>query len=96
MDREMIMAKTAKELYRERENRVLDAIALRKPDRVPIAVLFGFFPAKCAGVTAQEAMYDPEKLFDAQMKTLLEFQPDMDQAPFAIRSSGSYSRCSRF
>jgi uroporphyrinogen-III decarboxylase len=55
---------------------------------VPIVVLFGFFPAKYAGLTVEEAMYDPEKLFDAQLKALLEFAPDMDQAPFAIRSLG--------
>ncbi len=82
------MKKNAAELYEERERRVLDAIALRKPDRVPILVLFGFFPAKYAGMTVEEAMYDPEKLFDAQLKTLLEFQPDMDQAPFANRFLG--------
>ena len=82
------MAETPQELYREREKRVLDAIALRKPDRVPILVLFGFFPAKYVGMTIKEAMYDPDKLFDAQMKTLLEFKPDMDQAPFAIRFLG--------
>ena len=82
------MAKTPEELYQEREKRVLDAIALRKPDRVPIAVLFGFFPAKYAGMTVEEAMYDPDKLFDAQLKALLEFQPDMDQAPFANRFLG--------
>lgn len=82
------MAKTSEELYGEREKRVLDAIALKVPDRVPIVVLFGFFPAKYAGLTVEEAMYDPEKLFDAQLKALLEFAPDMDQAPFAIRSLG--------
>jgi len=82
------VAKTSEELYGEREKRVLDAIALKVPDRVPIVVLFGFFPAKYAGLTVEEAMYDPEKLFDAQLKALLEFAPDMDQAPFAIRSLG--------
>lgn len=82
------MAKTSEELYGEREKRVLDAIALKVPDRVPIVVLFGFFPVKYAGLTVEEAMYDPEKLFDAQLKALLEFAPDMDQAPFAIRSLG--------
>jgi len=82
------VAKTSEELYGEREKRVLDAIALKVPDRVPIVVLFGFFPVKYAGLTVEEAMYDPEKLFDAQLKALLEFAPDMDQAPFAIRSLG--------
>ena len=82
------MKKDAAELYKEREKRVVDAIALRKPDRVPILPLFGFFPTKYAGMTVEETMYDPDKLFDAQLKTLLEFQPDMDQAPFANRFLG--------
>ncbi len=82
------MGKTAEELYNEREKRVMDAIALRKPDRVPIMALFGFFPAYYAGFSVEEVMYDADKLFDAQMKTLLEFEPDMDQAPFAIRLLG--------
>ena len=82
------MREDAAELYRQREKRVNDAIALRVPDRVPIEVLFGYFPAKYSGMTVKEVMYDPDKLFEAQMKTLLEFQPDMDQAPFANRFLG--------
>ncbi|HAM50608.1 MAG TPA: hypothetical protein DCP92_07900 [Nitrospiraceae bacterium] len=88
MDWRMIMREDAAELYRQREKRVNDAIALRVPDRIPIEVLFGFFPAKYSGMTIEEVMYDPDKLFDAQLKVLLEFQPDMDQAPFAIRFLG--------
>jgi len=82
------MAKTSEKLYRDREKRVMDAIALRVPDRIPIEVLFGFFPAKYSGMTIEEVMYDPEKLLQAQMKTLLEFQPDMEQNPFGIRFLG--------
>ena len=76
------------ELYLQREKRVNDAIALRKPDRVPIEVLFGFFPAKYAGMTVQEVMYDPDKMFEAQLKSLTEFKPDMEQNPFALRFLG--------
>ena len=82
------MKEDAAELYRQREKRVTDAIALRVPDRVPIMVLFGFFPAKYSGMTVEEVMYDPEKLLHAQLKTLLEFKPDMEQNPFAIRFLG--------
>ena len=49
----MIM-KTPEELYAEREKRVLDAIALKKPDRVPIMVMFGFFPARYLGMTVED------------------------------------------
>jgi len=82
------MSENAEVRYKEREKRVMDAIALKVPDRVPIMVLFGFFPIKYVGMTIKEAMYDPDKLFDAQLKPLLEFKPDMDQAPFAIRFLG--------
>lgn len=75
-------------LYMEREKRVNDAIGLRKPDRVPIVVLFSFFPARYSGMTHEEVMYDPEKLMRAQLKTLLDFQPDMDQSPFPARFLG--------
>lgn len=82
------MSETVEELYRQRERRVNDAIALRVPDQVPIEVLLAFFPAKYSGFTVEEVMYDPEKLMQAQLKTLLEFQPDMDQNPFGLRFLG--------
>lgn len=82
------MSESAEEHYRQREKRVTDAIGLKKPDRVPIMVLFGFFPARYAGLTIQEAMYDPDKMWDAQWKTLNEFQPDMDQNPYFLRYLG--------
>src|SRR5512136_2026142 len=88
MDWRMIMREDAAELYRQREKRVNDAIALRVPDRVPIEVMFAFFPARYSGVTVEEVMYDPEKLFKAQLKTLLDFKPDMDQNPFGLRFLG--------
>jgi len=82
------MSEKAEELYRQREKRVNDAITLKKPDRVPIMVLFGFFPARYSGYTVQEVMYDPEKMWQAQWKTLTEFQPDMDQNPYFLRYLG--------
>jgi hypothetical protein len=82
------MSEKTEELYAQREKRVNDAIALRTPDRVPIEVMFAFFPAKYSGFTAEEVMYDPEKLMQAQLKTLLDFEPDMDQNPFGMRFLG--------
>jgi uroporphyrinogen-III decarboxylase len=82
------VGKTPEELYKEREHRVLDTIALRKPDRVPILAHFSFFPAKYSGFTPEEVMYDPEKLWKAQWKTMTEFEPDMDNNPFGLRFLG--------
>ncbi len=82
------MSKTAEELYAEREKRVLDAIALKKPDRVPVVALFSFFPAGYSGMTVEEVMYDPDKLWQAYWRAMTEFEPDMDQNPFALRFLG--------
>ena len=82
------MTESAAELFAQREKRISDAIALRVPDRVPILVFFGFFPARYAGMTVQEVMYDPDKIWQAQTKTLFDFQPDGDQNPYLLRYLG--------
>lgn len=71
------MGKTGQELYHERKKRMDDAIALRVPDRVPIWFQdASFFPAKYAGITFKEAMYDSDKVFSAYKRTFLDFEPD--------------------
>lgn len=76
------MNETGERLYQEREKRVSDAIALRKPDRLPIIVRFHFFPGTYAGMTAEELMYDPEKTAESYWKVIRDFEPDMIQNPF--------------
>ena len=71
------MEKTPGELFKERTKRVEDAIRLHVPDRVPFVPSFQFFPAKYAGISCQEAMYDYDKLGMALKKLILDFQPDM-------------------
>jgi uroporphyrinogen-III decarboxylase len=82
------VGKTPDELYQERERRFNDAIRLKVPDRVPIAVLGNFFPAKYAGITCEEAMYDYEKLAAATRKTIIDFDFDLYVNPFGIYSIG--------
>ncbi len=76
------MSKTAEQLYLEREKRVIDAIELRMPDRVPILAGFQFFPAVYAGFTARDLMYDPERTRESFLKVVRDFEPDMVQNPF--------------
>jgi hypothetical protein len=76
------MDKTAEQLYYEREKRVTDVIALRMPDRVPIIPRFNFFPAAYTGMTAEELMYDPEKIGESYWKVLQDFEPDMIENPY--------------
>jgi len=73
----MAEKKTAAALYQERLKRIEDAIQLKVPDRVPIFVNFGYLPAKYAGVTCEDAFFDPVKWHEASKKTVLDFQPDM-------------------
>jgi hypothetical protein len=51
-------------------------------------VSWGFLPALQSGMTIQEVMYDPEKLWTSQWKVTLEFRPDMEQNPYGLRFLG--------
>ena len=70
------MGKTPQQLYEERVKRVEDAIQLKKPDRVPIALSLGYFPAKYAGISCADAFYNPIKWNEASKKTVIDFEPD--------------------
>jgi uroporphyrinogen-III decarboxylase len=69
--------KTGKELRREREQRITNAVNLRITDRVPVSCELGFFAAKYAGVPCSAAYYDFDSWMTAYRKTLRDFQPDM-------------------
>ena len=86
---------TSDSLYRMREKRVVDAVELRVPDRVPVTASFAFFPARYCGCTMKEMMYDPDKLWEVHLKTTRDFEPDIAQNPFPGNSLGSSSRCPR-
>ncbi len=68
--------KSTEELYQERNKRVNDAIHLEIPDRVPIDMSLGYFPAKYTGVPCSVVYYEPEKWLEAVRETVLDFQPD--------------------
>ncbi len=71
------MEKTARQLRKEREKRIMDTVELRIPDRVPIICAMGYFPAKYVGIPCSAAYYDYDAWYDAYQKTLRDFQPDM-------------------
>ena len=81
---------SAEELFQERRRRIQAAIALEVPDRVPIWFQdLSFFPARYAGITFEEAMYDSQKLFSAYRKTIVELEPDLYFNPgHAIHTPG--------
>jgi len=78
------MTATAQEAYQQRLNRILDAVALKVPDRVPVLLLNHFFAAKYANITLKEAYHDPEKWYQANKKMVLDLDPDLYQAPWML------------
>jgi hypothetical protein len=70
--------KSTEELYEEREQRVRDAIEMKVPDRVPVALLISYFPsAYVKGVKNSDSYYNPVKWFEAVKKTIIDFEPDI-------------------
>ncbi|MBI5250595.1 MAG: hypothetical protein HY912_13980 [Desulfomonile tiedjei] len=76
------------QLLLERGKRVADAVALKKPDRVPIACLWDFFPAKWKGVSVKDAMYNHELMFETWGECMEHFAPDTVDNPFPLRGFG--------
>ena len=80
------MGKTPEELLQERKKRIMDTIALKVPDRVPLYLPIGIFGTKYAGMAAQEA-FDPantEEWFGINEKLLLEYEPDFFLGPNTV------------
>jgi len=74
-------SRSGETLYRERERRLLDAVALKETDRVPFVFFQIFWLAAYGGFSCREAMYDYDKLADAAKRALLELEPDAFTAP---------------
>ncbi|MBI5585238.1 MAG: hypothetical protein HY892_15610 [Deltaproteobacteria bacterium] len=86
----MIRPETATEIFQQRQKRILDVIALSKPDQVPIIGWFGFFFSRYTGLSIQEAMYDPEKLEAAYWKVIEDFEPDLCGNPYGLIFLGPF------
>jgi hypothetical protein len=77
------MKKDASVLFMERNRRFDDAIALRIPDRVPMEISFGYFPAAYSGLTCEAVYYDYDRWLAACKKVLSEMGEDMSRVqPF--------------
>jgi uroporphyrinogen-III decarboxylase len=77
----------AEKLYKERVTRFIKAIKLEQPDRVPVMLPTGNFPAYWAGSNFRTLMYDYDKASEIWIKYMEEFG-DMDiyNAPLFIPS----------
>ena len=68
--------------YLAREKRFYDAVAIKKPDRVPVASLAAFFVTRYSGITNAEAMYDYDKMAAAWLASTKRLNWDMAPPPF--------------
>jgi uroporphyrinogen-III decarboxylase len=70
------MNKAAVEAFQGREKRLMDAVQLKTPDRVPISIGLNYFPAKFAGTTTWAAYYDFPTWKQAYIKAAQFYEPD--------------------
>lgn len=77
-----------RDTYEGRMKRVMDAVQLKIPDRVPFTPFIAFFHAKYGGITCQDAMYDHDRLAVAAKKTITDFAPDMYNNPLVLLAFG--------
>ena len=69
--------KEAEQLYKARVTRLIKAIKLEEPDRVPVMLPTGNFPAYYAGYDYRKMMYDYDAMRQAWIKFMDDFG-DMD------------------
>jgi hypothetical protein len=70
--------------YKERVTRLINAIQLKEPDRVPVMIPPGFSSAYCAGIELRETMYDYDELRRVTLKFLHDFDTDTYHGPDLI------------
>jgi uroporphyrinogen-III decarboxylase len=67
---------TAQKEYKARVQRFQDALNMKKPDRVPVFPMQGFFGAYYGGYTPYDVMYDYNTLMESYVKMIVECNPD--------------------
>jgi len=78
----------AQRLYKERAARHLAATICEKPDRVPVSLPLGGYPAYYAGYDFKTVMYDYNKAREAWTKFMWDFYEDMDSFDGGLIFSG--------
>jgi len=71
----------AAKAYEARVTRLTRVFQLKEPDRVPVSLPAGFFPASYAGKDLNTVMYDYSELRRAWLKFLNEFEADTFASP---------------
>jgi hypothetical protein len=74
----------AAKLYQARIKRLVDVMQLKEPDRVPVVLDLGMFPARYSKITPQTAMYDYEQLIQAWTRVAVDFDIDTFYSPSIV------------
>jgi uroporphyrinogen-III decarboxylase len=88
MNEEPLTASCGAAAYAERMKRIMDAVELRQPDRVPVAFFNLFWLARYGGISYREAMHDYDRLAEIARRAFLELQPDMYAHPHLLTAVG--------
>lgn len=71
----------ARKKYQAKATRLMKAIKMEIPDRVPVTIPSSSYVAYNAGISLQTAMYHPEELKRAWLKFLQDFDQDAADGP---------------
>ncbi|OGN97062.1 MAG: hypothetical protein A2Y89_07165 [Chloroflexi bacterium RBG_13_51_18] len=71
----------AAKTYKARATRMMKAIKMEVPDRVPVHITGGSIVAYNAGYTLKDVLYDPSKIMPAWSKWLKDYDQDSNDAP---------------
>lgn len=63
--------------YDARWQRIVDCVALKRPDRMPVALYATFWLCRYGGVSHRTLMYDYERTRAIAERAILEFEPDV-------------------
>jgi hypothetical protein len=80
----------AEKNYRERALRFINAYRVEKPDRVPVSLPVGNWPAYMAGTDVHTVMYDYDKARQAWRKFYDEFETDTAVTPGMVLPARVY------
>jgi hypothetical protein len=74
-------SRKAENAYRQRVQRFIDAVNLKEPDRVPVILPAGFFPAFYSGGSLEKSMYDYRELARSWKLYVRDFDMDNFAGP---------------
>jgi len=77
----------ARNTYRTRVARLSNTLRLKEPDRVPVQLPSGNFPAYYAGGSLKQVMYDYDALRRAWFKFIHEFDMDTYRGPSLVHAA---------